>query len=144
VAEPRFTALHAFLEREEEVARRLLGARERERAELIARSEACEHGRNAAAAGSTLAQREQLARYWTASGAELQAIHQALAACDQRIDQARTALHEAHRQVATFAKLRERDRRAELRVQERRFAGQLDEFAATRTSEAHVGQESGP
>jgi len=144
VAEPRFTALHAFLEREEEAARRLLGERERERAELVARSAALERERSAAAAASTLALREQLARYWTQSGAELAAIGQALTACDERIEQARTALNQAHRQVATFAKLRERDRRSAQRLSERRFARQLDEFAATSTSAARVGQESGP
>jgi flagellar biosynthesis chaperone FliJ len=144
VAEPRFTALFAFLEREEEAARRLVAATEREREELLARCAGIERARGAAAAASTLAQREQLARYWTASGAELQGLGRALAACEGRIAQARTALHEAHRQVATFAKLRERDRRADARMRDRRFTGQLDEFAATRTSEARVGQESGP
>jgi flagellar export protein FliJ len=140
----RFTALYAHLEREEEAARRLLGARESERAELVERSSALERSRAAAAASSTLVLRDQLARYWTQIGAELSGLRQALAACDQRIEKARSALHEAHRQVATFAKLRERDHQAELRRRERRFASQLDEFAATRTSEARVGQESGP
>jgi len=144
VAEPRFTALFAFLEREEEVARRAVAALEREREELLARCAIIERARSAAASATAVSEREQLARYWTASGVELQGIRQALAACDGRIAAARAALHEAHRQVATFAKLRERDRRAEARNQERRFAGQLDEFAATRTTEARVGQESGP
>jgi flagellar biosynthesis chaperone FliJ len=144
VAEPRFSALFAFLEREEEAARRVVAAREREREELLARAAGTERARSAAAAASTISEREQLARYWTASGVELQGIHQALAACEGRIVQARAALHEAHRQVATFAKLRARDQRAEARRQALRFAGQLDEFAATRTSEARLGQESGP
>ena len=145
MAEPRFSALYAFLEREEEAARRVVAAREREREELMARAAHTERARSAAAAAASgISEREQLARYWTASGAEPQGIRQALAACEGRIAAARTALHEAHRQVATFAKLRARDQRAEARRQALRFAGQLDEFAATRTSEARLGQESGP
>ena len=50
MAEPRFTALYAFLEREEEEARRLVAAREREREELMARAAASERARSAAAA----------------------------------------------------------------------------------------------
>jgi len=73
VSEPRFTALLSFLEREEETARRVVAARERERADLMARAAASEAGRNAAAAAATMAEREQLARYWTLSGADCRA-----------------------------------------------------------------------
>ncbi len=145
MAEPRFTALAAHLEREEEAARRRVAARARAREELLARRAGVEQARAAAAAASSSpALREQLARFWTAKAAELAGIQQALAACDGRIAQARTALHEAHRQVQTIEKLRARDRRADGRLRARRFTAQLDEFAAIRTSEARVGQESGP
>jgi flagellar export protein FliJ len=140
--EPRFTALIELYERNENEARRSLGARERERLDLLGRVAALEERRRQAAEESRFEMRQQLGRYWAQIGIELQTFAKALGTCDEAIVAARAALVEAHRQIATFAKLRERDALVERRRVERRDARRLDELAGARHCDTHPGQEA--
>ena len=128
MAEPRFTALLNLYRREEDDARRTLGAHERERGPT----------------GKLDYQwlRQQLTSFWAQTGIELQAVLMAITACDAAISAARESLFAAHRRVSTFIKLQERDAQASNRRQERRDARRLDELAALRVIVTHPGQEA--
>jgi flagellar export protein FliJ len=140
--EARFTNLMELYEREEDEARRAVGARERERTELLDRAAAIESRRTAASQAVPFELRQQLVRYWSQVGTELQGISKSVSACEEAIVSARAALVEAHRRVATFAKLRERDAFAERRRLERREARRLDEHANIRFGDTTSGQEA--
>lgn len=128
----RFTALLDLYRREEDEARRALGVLERQRVEQFERRAAIGREREAAASAAPLALRDQLERFWARTGQELRGVESAIAATDAAIATARATLADAHRKVAIFEKLRERDRRVALRAGERREARRLDEFAARR------------
>ncbi len=142
MAEPRFTALLNLYRREEDDARRTLGAHERERLALLEREAEIECRRRQAAASVALPLRQQLTSFWAQTGIELQAVLMAITACDAAISAARESLFAAHRRVSTFIKLQERDAQASNRRQERRDARRLDELAALRVIVTHPGQEA--
>ena len=98
----RFASVHALYIEQEDAAKSELGRAERARHEC-------------------LVFREQL---------RLQQAAAAIATADQAVEQARIQLAEAHRRRATIAKLRERDRQAEILRDERREQRRSDDRAA--------------
>jgi flagellar export protein FliJ len=139
----RFTALLELHHRHEDEARRRLGALERDRAAQVERLAALAAQRLAAGTAVAPALREQLGRFWARIGAEMRGVEAAIATTDAAIATARVTLAEIHRQVATFEKLRERDRLAAGRAAERREARRLDEFASRRSA-AHPSAVARP
>lgn len=129
---PRFKVLADLALRREDEARRLVGQRERERAERAEQVEALELARRAAAP-ETLALRDLYATWWRAQEELIRAAHAQLAAADAALEKARADLREARRTTLTWAKLRERDAEA-IRIElERKQAREIDDLAATRS-----------
>lgn len=126
----RFSALVTLHETQEREARRRVGELERRREELVGRIERLMHERHDAAATAGLAARDQLTRYWMHVEAQVRVLQEGLGRLDQEITAARTLLTEAHRNLAVFRKLQERDAAEQARRGERRDARRLEEFAA--------------
>lgn len=129
-AKPRFQVLLDLYHRQEDDLRRALGFHERQRAERLACLAALAAERDGAAVVVTPAWHELYARYWARLGLAMDAERKECGRLDGLIDGERGELVAIHRQVATFEKLRARDRQAELREQEHRDGRRLDEFAA--------------
>jgi flagellar export protein FliJ len=127
---PRFQVLLDLYHRQEDDRRRALGRHERQRAERLACLAALAAERDGAAVVVTPAWHELYARYWARLGLAMDAERKECGRIEGVIDGERGELVAIHRQVATFEKLRERDRKAELRAQEHRDGRRLDEFAA--------------
>jgi flagellar export protein FliJ len=136
MAKLRFQVLLDLYHRQEDDLRRALGLQERERAERLACLAALAAEREGAAVVVTPAWHELYARYWARLGIAMNAEHAECGRLDGVIAGVRGELVAVHRQVATFEKLRARDRKAELRRQEHRDGRRLDEFAARRYIEA--------
>jgi flagellar export protein FliJ len=131
----RFQAVLDLHRASEDTARRRIGMLEGERAVLANALNAFEAERAAA----VLAEvhpffHEQLARFTLAIGLRIGAATAAVRAKETEIEQARVILRAAHRQVATFNKLQELDRRELTILAERRTARAADEFALRRRS----------
>lgn len=126
----RFTALVTLHETQEREARRRVGELERRREELTGRINALLHERHDAAATAGLMARDQLTRYWVHIEAQVRQLQDQFARLEQEINTARMLLAEAHRNLAVFRKLQERDAAEQARQAERRDARRLEEFAA--------------
>jgi flagellar export protein FliJ len=134
VRKPRFQALSDLSHRREEDARKRVGLAERARAEQVERIAALEAERLAAEPGG-LALREVYAAFWRRMDGEIAAARGALAARERDLEAARAELIEAHREAATWDKLRERDALTIAAAGERRSAKELDDFGARRRQE---------
>lgn len=132
---PRFAAvvtLHETMERE---ARRRLGDLERRRQEMTDRINTLLADRHNAAATVHLAARDQLTRYWMHIETQVRQLQDGFGRLEQEIATARMVLAEAHRNVAVFRKLQERDAAEQARRAERQAARRLEEFSARRFHE---------
>jgi flagellar export protein FliJ len=127
---PRFTAVLALYETQEEEARRRVGQLERERVDLMEKHNTLGASRLAGASGTTLQQHEQLSRFWGHITEEMRRLSVSITRTETAIKDARIVLMQAHQRVATFGKLRERDDKQHQQLQEKRFTRELDEFAA--------------
>ncbi len=131
----RFQAVLELHRAGEDAARRRIGVLEGERFVLSEALLALETERAVAIATEVHHHfHEQLARFTLAIGLRIGAASAALRVKEAEIDQARVILRAAHRQVATFDKLQELDRRALTIQAERRAARAADEFALRRRS----------
>jgi flagellar export protein FliJ len=126
----RFTAIHELYQREEDAAKAELGRRLRRRADLVAEQQAIGAARLAAGRDLAPGQREQYVAFWRIEEGRIAALATAIQTQDQAIEEARRKLAEAHRKVATIAKLRERDRQALRRQEDRREQRRSDDWAA--------------
>ena len=126
----RFTTIFDLYQRDEDAAKAELGRRLHRRADLVAQLEAITSARLAAGQGLDPSLREQYLAFWRHEEGRLAALGTAITAQDQAIDEARRHLAESHRKVATIAKLRERDRQAQLRREDRREQRRSDDWAA--------------
>ena len=132
---PRFAAVVSLHESQEREARRRLGDLERRRQELTDRIGALLHERHAAATTVGVGGRDQLSRYWMLVEGQVRQLQDGMVRLEQEILSARTVLAEAHRNVAVFSKLQERDALAQRQVAERRAQRRLEEYAARRFHE---------
>lgn len=130
MSEPRFTAVLAFHQRAQDEARRALGRHEHERADFLSRIDNLNQQRDLAGRSVKPELHQQFAAFWTRISREIEQLQNSVKRVDHDIDKARTVLTEAHRQVATFEKLRLRDGEREQRRQERIDMKYLDDFAA--------------
>lgn len=128
---PRFQTLADLAHRREDEARKRVGLAERARAEQVERITALERERDAAAPG-TIAMREIYAAFYRRLDAQVAVQRQALALREKDVEAARAELIEAHREAATWTKLRERDALTIAAAAERRMAKELDDFGARR------------
>jgi len=131
VKKPRFQTLADLAHRREEEARKRVGIAERARAEQVERIAAIERERDGAAPGA-IALREIYAAFYRRLDGQIVSQRQALAVREKEVEAARTELIEAHREAATWAKLRERDALTIAAAAERRSAKELDDFGARR------------
>ena len=134
-ARPRFAAVVTLHETYEREARRRLGELERRRQELTDRINALLADRHNAAATVNLAARDQLTRYWMHIEAQVRQLQDGFGRLEQEITTARVVLTEAHRNVAVFHKLQERDAALQARQAERQAARRMEEFSARRFHE---------
>jgi flagellar export protein FliJ len=132
---PRFAAVVTLHESHEIEARRHLGELERRRQDVTERIGTLLHQRHSAAATVGLGARDQLTRYWVHIEAQVRQLQEGLGRLEQEITAARAVLTEAHRNVAIFRKLQERDAVERARHLERLDARRLEEFAARRFHE---------
>jgi flagellar export protein FliJ len=132
---PRFAAVVTLHETQEREARRRLGDLERRRQELTDRIGSLLAERHSAAATVNLSARDQLTRYWMHIEAQVRQLQEGLNRLEQEIAAARTLLAEAHRNLAVFRKLQERDAVEQARRAERQAARRMEEFAARRFHE---------
>lgn len=128
---PRFQTLADLAHRREDEARKRVGLAERARAEQVERIAAIERERDGAAPGA-LALREFYAAFYRRLDGQITVQRQALAVREKEVEAARAELIEAHREAATWAKLRERDALTIAAAAERRMAKELDDFGARR------------
>ena len=126
----RFTAVHTLYVQQEDAAKIELGRRERRRVDLLAARAAIAARQVSAAREVTPQQHEQYLAYHRAQQVLLTQHDAALAAQDIAIGEARDALAEAHRRLATITKLRERDAHADAKRDERREQRRNDDRAA--------------
>jgi len=127
---PRFAAVVTLHESQELDARRRVGDLELRRQELSERIGGLLHQRHSAAVTVGLGARDQLTRYWIHIEAQVRQLQDGLGRLEQEIIAARALLAEAHRNVAIFRKLQERDATERARHLERLEARRLEEFAA--------------
>lgn len=132
---PRFAAVVTLHETQEREARRRLGDLERRRQDMIDRIGALVADRHNAAATVQLTARDQLTRYWIHIEAQVRQLQEGFGRLEQEISAARTVLAEAHRNLAIFRKLQERDAAEQARRAERQAAKRMEEFAARRFNE---------
>ena len=132
---PRFAAVVTLHETQEREARRRLGDLERRRQDLTDRIGALLADRHSAAATVNLAARDQLTRYWIHIEAQVRQLQAGFGRLEQEINAASAVLTEAHRNVAIFRKLQERDAAEQARRAERQAARRMEEFAARRFHE---------
>lgn len=132
---PRFAAVVTLHETQEREARRRLGELERRRQDMTDRIGALLADRHNAAATVNLAARDQLTRYWIHIEAQVRQLQDGLGRLEQEITAARTLLAEAHRNLAVFRKLQERDAAEHARLAERQSARRMEEFASRRFHE---------
>ncbi len=132
---PRFAAVVTLHETQELEARRRLGELERRRQELTDRIGSLLAERHSAAATVNLTARDQLSRYWMHIEAQVRQLQEGLKRLEQEITAARALLAEAHRNLAVFRKLQERDAAEQARRAERQAARRMEEFAARRFHE---------
>ena len=128
---PRFQTLADLAHRREDEARKRVGLAERARAEQVERIAALERERDAAAPGA-VPMREIYAAFYRRLDAQVAVQRQALALREKDVESARAELIDAHREAATWAKLRERDALTIAAAAERRMAKELDDFGARR------------
>lgn len=132
---PRFAAVVTLHESQEIDARRRLGELERRRQDVTERINGLLHQRHSAAATVGLGARDQLTRYWVHIEVQVRQLQEGLGRLEQEITAAQAVLAEAHRNVAIFRKLQERDAIERARHLERLDARRLEEFAARRFHE---------
>lgn len=132
----RFQALIELYEEQEAEVRRRMGALERMRSDLVARTQTLAAERDAASVTDTRL-RDIYIRFCQLIADQMAAIKEQIARLDKDIMACRADLIEAHRKTSTFAKLRERDAIAQKRKDERRQARLLDELGVRRWAEAH-------
>jgi flagellar export protein FliJ len=135
---PRFAAVVTLHETQEREARRRLGELERRRQELTDRIGSLLAERHNAAATVHLTARDQLTRYWIHIEAQVRQLQDGFGRLDQEINAVRTLLAEAHRNLAIFRKLQERDAVEQARRAERQAAKRMEEFAARRFQERQM------
>lgn len=140
-ARPRFAAVVTLHESQEREARRRLGELERRRQEMTERIGALLHERHNAAATTGLAARDQLSRYWIHVEGQVRLIQDGLGRLEQEITTARAVLTEAHRNLAIFRKLQERDAAEHARQAQRLADRRLEEFAARQFHARHTQAE---
>lgn len=128
---PRFGVLADLAGRREDEARKRVGACERAIAEQQDAIAALERERAQASAGG-LALRDVWAAWWRRQDGLIANARGELARREQALAAAREELIAAHREAATWDKLRERDRLAIAADAERRAAKELDDFGARR------------
>jgi len=128
---PRFSTLADLAHRREDDARKRVGVAERARAEQADKIAALERERDGAAPGA-IALREIYAAFYRRMDREIFSAGQVLATREREIEAARAELIEAHREAATWNKLRERDALVIAAAAERRSAKELDDFGALR------------
>lgn len=126
----RFAAVHALYVQQEDAAKAALGQQERRRGELILQRDVIVERQLAAARNVPTELHEQYLAYHRAQHELLVRQEAAITAQDTVIGEARTALAQAHQRRATIAKLRERDKAADLRRDERREQRRNDDRAA--------------
>ena len=126
----RFAAVHALYVEQEDTAKAELGRAERARQECLVFRDRLVADLAAAGQGLTHYQHEQYQAHWQAQQLRLQHAGATIAAADQAVEKARTLLAEAHQRQATIAKLRERDRQAELIREARREQRRSDDRTA--------------
>ena len=126
----RFASVHALYIEQEDAAKSELGRAERARHECLVFRDRLVADLARAGIGLTHYQHEQYQAHWQAQQLRLQQAAAAIATADQAVEQARIQLAEAHRRRATIAKLRERDRQAEILRDERREQRRSDDRAA--------------
>jgi flagellar export protein FliJ len=126
----RFATIYDLYQREEDAAKAELGRRLQRRTDLVVEQAAIIAARSAAGRDVAPAQREPYVAFWQHEEGRIANLGTALTAQDQAIDAARRQLAEAHRKVATIAKLRERDHQALRRRDDRREQRRSDDWAA--------------
>ena len=126
----RFTSVNTLYVQHEEAAKIELGRRERRRVDMLAARAAIAARQLSAAHGVAPEQHEQYLAYHRAQQTLLIQHDAALAAQDVAIAEARDALANAHRQLTTIVKLRERDRHADVKRDERREQRRNDDRTA--------------
>lgn len=129
--QPRFRLLLELAQAEEATARQALGALLAQAAVVEEAIVALDAERQSTSAGD-LAWREQWSAWWLRVDREIAAYRQRLARIETDIDTARGRLAEAHRQVRTWERLRERDTATILQAAERRAARELDDLGLAR------------
>ncbi len=132
---PRFAAVVSLHETQEREARRRLGELERRRQDVTERISSLLEERHRSATGVSVAGRDQLSRYWMVVEGQVRQLQDGLGRLEQEIATARAVLAEAHRNVAVFNKLQERDAMAQRLAAERRAQRRLEEYAARRFHE---------
>jgi flagellar export protein FliJ len=137
---PRFAAVVSLHETQEREARRRLGDLERRRQDLTDRISALLHERHAAATSVGLGGRDQLSRYWVLVESQVRQLQDGLVRLEQEITTARALLAEAHRNLAVFKKLQERDALVQRQAAERRAQRRLEEYAARRFHERQTSE----
>lgn len=126
----RFTAVHTLYVQQEDTAKIELGRRERRRVDMLAARAAIATRQLAAAQDVSPQQHEQYLAYHRSQQLLLIQHDAALAAQDVAIAEARDVLANAHRQLTSIVKLRERDRHADAKRDERREQRRNDDRAA--------------
>lgn len=132
---PRFAAVVSLHETQEREARRRLGDLERRRQDLTDRISNLLEERHRSATAVGLGGRDQLSRYWIVVEGQVRQLQDGLARLEHEITAARTLLAEAHRNLAVFSKLQERDALVQRQAAERRAQRRLEEYAARRFHE---------
>lgn len=140
----RFTSVHTLYVQQEDTAKIELGRRERRRVDMLAARTAIATRQLAAARDVTPQQHEQYLAYHRAQQMLLTQHDTALAAQDVAIAEARDALADAHRRLATIIKLRERDSLMDAKRAERREQRRNDDRAALVIALAASSTSSSP
>jgi len=124
---PRFALLLDLAKATEDRVRRSVGELVRQVAEVLSGIAALEENRRQAGDGG-IAWRENWSAWWLRVDQEIVAQRQRLARIEADLDTARSKLAEAHRQVRTWERLRERDAATIAQATERSLARELDDL----------------
>lgn len=126
----RFATVYALYVEQEDAAKAELGRAERARHECLVFRDRLVANLAQAGIGLTHYQHEQYQAHWQVQQLRLQQAGAAIAGADHAVEKARSLLAEAHQRQATIAKLRERDRQAEISREARREQRRSDDRAA--------------